>query len=76
MIGRLTANHATTAAAAAFPSSTNRLRRIATTSSAPNRNSGYSLAATPSPSTTPAQTGRRRAHSSSATEANITAMRS
>ena len=76
MIGRFTASQATTAAAAALPSSAKRRRRRATTSSAPNRNSGYSFAATPRPSTTPAQTGRERAHSNSATEANAIAIRS
>ena len=76
MIGRLTANQAATAATAALPRSTKRLRRMATTSRAPKRNSGYSLAATPIPRTTPAQTGLLRAHSRSATDANATAIRS
>src|SRR3984885_12979050 len=43
------------------------------TSSGPSNNIGYSFAATPSPISTPASTGRRRAHASSPPAANAVA---
>ena len=54
----------------------NRLVRTASNHSGTSRNSGYSLAAVPRPMSTPAATGRFRAHAQSAPEASAMASRS
>lgn len=65
MIGRFTASQAAAAAPAAWPSARSFPVRRHSSSSGPNSSSGYSLVAAPSPNSTPASTGRRRAQASS-----------
>ena len=74
--GRLSTSHEAAAVAPACSTGLMFRRRIATTSSGPNRKIGYSFAATPTPSATPAQPGLPRAQSSSPSEASATAMTS
>ena len=64
MIGRFTTTQATAAAAVVRATAPSRPVRTPSTRNGSNNSSGYSLAATPSPISTPASTGRLRAHAS------------
>ncbi len=74
--GRLTADHVTTRASVVSSQGRNRPVRRQRTSSGPRKNSGYSLAAAPSPSRTPHSTGCRRDQATSPAPANAIASRS
>ena len=71
--GRFTTSHVTTAAIAVRPTSRSRPVRRPRMTSGASSNSGYSLAATPSPINAPASTGLRRAQASSAPMAQAVA---
>src|ERR1044072_7818549 len=73
MIGRFTTAHATIAANVVLAQSRVLPALRQSTSSGPSRNSGYSFAAPPRPSRTPARTGFFRAHASRPVAANAVA---
>ncbi len=74
--GRFTASHAAAAAAEAVTQGRSLPARRHRNNSTTRMNTGYSLAAVPSPRTTPAQPGRRRAHNSIPTAVAATAIAS
>ncbi len=69
MKGRLMAAQVPAAAPAAWTQARIRPALRQSTSSGPRKNSGYSFAAAPTPSSTPASTGFRRDHASRAVAA-------
>src|ERR1700757_3514736 len=71
--GRFTNNQVAAAAPALRPRAPRRAVRIPSTNIGPKNNSGYTLAAAPSPISTPASTGLRRAHTNSPAIANAVA---
>lgn len=71
--GRFTSSQVATAATAVRAQAPRRPVRIPRSSMGPRNSSGYSLAAAPSPTRTPASTGRRRAHASNPAMANAVA---
>src|SRR5699024_9702053 len=76
MNGRFTSAQLPNAAAAVRVHSGIRPVRRHSTNSGPSRNNGYSLAAIPSPNSTPANPGLRRAHASMPVVANAIAIAS
>src|SRR5581483_11243399 len=68
--GRFTNNQVAAAVAAVRATARSRPVRIPNTNIGPKNNSGYSLAAAPSPISTPASAGLRRAHASNPAIAN------
>src|SRR5829696_3645268 len=73
IIGRFTTSQASTVAIAVRPTSRSRPVRMPRSTNGTNSSSGYSLAATPSPSSAPASHGFRRAQANSAPVAKAVA---